>query len=255
MRATAKIQIQKTTLVVAFAMGLAILPERLAAQINPAFLPSSLANDAWYIAIDRCGDNADGLLSSRVNQENSKPVCLTPVIASRSADEATISVVPEIGSVGGTEIIRIEGGSANSAKVRQVFTVITTPANPLDLPVDRLSFYQATASSCSQKSRFSFTPLNNRGLLGSRVLRGWGERDVRVNPAYDLPEGWTIEDLRHEVLFEQAAFRGIVERPTFDILHPFAERPLLVTVFDLLPAVRTSDKCPTEDRTGNVTPQ
>ena len=244
MRVEEKIHVQMAAIVVGLVIGLTVAPESRASPINSPLLSITFANDAWFVAVGRCGANDEGVLASRVNQENTNALCLTPVMASRFADDATKSLIPEIGQVGGTEVIRVEAGAANSAQVRQVFTVIAAPANPLDLPVDRLSYYQAKASNCSERAHFSFTRLEDRG---SHLLRGWGERDVRVNPAYDLPEGWTIEDLRRELLFEQATFRGIVERPTFDILHPFAERPLLVTVFELLPAARTADRCSVVD--------
>jgi hypothetical protein len=163
------------------------------------------------------------------------PVCLSSIQAAASANAATQSAVTDLGNSAGTELIR----SSSTSQIKQVFSVIAPPANPLELPVDRLGYFQATATSCSSKAIFSFTSVNG----SAPTQRGWGERDVRINSVYELPTEWTEEKLRHEILYEQAAFRGIVERPTLDILHPFNERPLLVTVFDLLPLVRSADRC------------
>jgi len=205
------------------------------AQSGPRLSP----NDEWYVALGRCGEASAGVLAAIVNTPDTSPICLSPLQAASSADAATLSAVTELGNSGGSELMRVESGASSSATVKQIFSVIAPPANPLELPVDRLQYFQATATACSGNAIFSFSTVNNR----SRTQRGWGERDVRINPVYELPTEWTIEKLRHEILFEQAAFRGIVERPTFDILHPFAERPLLVTVFDLLPAVRSTERC------------
>lgn len=191
------------------------------------------ANDSWYVGLGSCGET--GVLLSKVNTPDPNPVCLSSIQAAASADAATQAAVTDLTNTAGTELIRINSAS----EVKQVFSVIAPPANPLELPVDRLGYFQATATSCSNKAIFSFTSVNGSGS----TQRGWGERDVRINAVYELPTEWTEEKLRHEILFEQAAFRGIVERPTFDILHPFNERPLLVTVFDLLPLVRSEDRC------------
>lgn len=197
--------------------------------------PRLSANDSWYVGLGRCGETSEGILVSKVNTPDPSPACLSSIQAVTSADAATQSAVAELGNTAGTELIRID----STSQVKQVFSVIAPPANPLELPVDRLGYFQATATSCSGKAIFSFASVNGSGP----TQRGWGERDVRINPVYELPTEWTEEKLRHEILFEQAAFRGIVERPTFDILHPFNERPLLVTVFDLLPLVRSADRC------------
>ncbi len=213
-----------------------------AAAAEPVQAQSSAklsANDSWYVALGRCGENAEGVLSSKVNMPESNPVCFAPVQTAPSADAATQAAVVDIANAGGTELIRVETKDLPTATIKQVFTVIAPPANPLELPVDRLQYYQASATDCSGKAIFSFTTVN-----GKQTQRGWGERDVRINPVYELPTEWTLEKLRQEILFEGASFRGIVERPTFDILHPFAERPLLVTVFDLLPLVRSTERCP-----------
>jgi hypothetical protein len=224
---------------ISIAMGLALgLWAQWGAGADRAEAQVSLrlsANDSWHVGLGRCGETNDGLLLSKVNKSDSSPVCLPSLQAAASADAATQSAVLELGNSSGTELIRIDSAS----QVRQIFSVIAPPANPLELPVDRLGYFQATATNCSDKAIFSFASVNGSGP----TQRGWGERDVRINPVYELPTEWTEEKLRHEILFEQAAFRGIVERPTFDILHPFNERPLLVTVFDLLPLVRSTDRC------------
>lgn len=192
-------------------------------------------NDSWYVALGRCSETSEGVLVSKVNTPDPSPVCLPSLQAASSADAATQSAVTDLGHTTGTDLLRIDA----RAQVKQVFSVIAPPANPLELPVDRLGYFQATATNCSDKAIFSFASVNG----SAPAQRGWGERDVRMNAVYELPTEWTEEKLRHEILFEQAAFRGIVERPTFDILHPFNERPLLVTVFDLLPLVRSVDRC------------
>lgn len=205
--------------------------------------PALAAQDGWYVALGPCELDSAGLLVSRVNAPNAAPECLTTVIPSAAADAATQLAVADLGRDPGRDLLRIEADSRAPSKVRQIFTVVGTPANPLETPVDRLQFYQGSATGCKASALFSFSSLNNAGLFAKGTLRAWGETDVRVNAVYDLPEGWTLERLRYEVLYEQAAFRGIVERPTFDILHPRAERPLLVTVFDLLPTVRSTNRC------------
>lgn len=200
----------------------------------------ALSSDTWYVALGRCGPSNEGIYASKVNTEVSNSLCFSPAQPAPGSDSATKDSLADVGTMGGMQMIRLASGASSPAMVQQIFSLIAPPANPLELPVDRLSYFQGTASGCSGNAIFSFTKVNKGG-----VQRGWGERDVRVNPVYDLPEGWTIDDLRHEVLYEQATFRGMVERPTFDILHPWAERPLLITVFDLLPATRSSDRCPT----------
>ncbi len=201
--------------------------------------PKLSPKDGWYVALGRCGESSEGVLASKVNTAETSPVCLSPAQAATAADAATQSAVTDLGTAGGTELMRVESGATSSAKVNQVFAVIAAPANPLELPVDRLQYFQATATNCSANAMFTFSTVNDSG----RTQRGRGERDVRINPVYELPTEWTIEKLRHEIIYEQAAFRGMVERPTFDILHPFAERPLLVTVFDLLPLARSTERC------------
>ncbi len=203
-----------------------------------------VSSDVFYVAVGRCGSAGAGVSVSKVNAV-AAPRCLAGVVPSSGVDAATGSAVPGVGTAPGTEVVRVEAGATSPARVRQLFSIVTPPANPLDVPVDGLQFFQATASSCTTASITTFAPVNDAGFLGSKVQRSWGDGDVRVNAAYPLPVGWTDARLRHEVLYEQAAFRGIVERPTFDILHPFAERPLLVTVFDLLPVVRSADRCTT----------
>jgi hypothetical protein len=192
-------------------------------------------SDSWHVGLGSCGETNEGVLLSKVNTPDPSPVCLPAIQAAASADAATQSAVTDLGKTSGTELIRLDSKS----QVKQVFSVIAPPANPLELPVDRLGYFQATSTNCSSKAIFSFTSVNGK----NPTQRGWGERDVRINAVYELPTEWTEEKLRHEILFEQAAFRGIVERPTFDILHPFNERPLLVTVFDVLPLARSADRC------------
>lgn len=220
-------------------MGLALgLLAQWGASAEPAHAQSSArlsASDSWYVGLGRCGDTNEGLLVSKVNTPDPSPVCLSSIQAAPSADAATQAAVTDLVTTSGTDLLRLDTAS----QVKQVFSVIAPPANPLELPVDRLGYFQATATSCSSKAIFSFASVNG----SAPTQRGWGERDVRINSVYELPTEWTEEKLRHEVLYEQAAFRGIVERPTFDILHPFNERPLLVTVFDLLPLVRSADRC------------
>jgi hypothetical protein len=201
------------------------------------------ATDAWYLSQGACPSSATVIAATQLNAKDATETCLGPLQSSLRADPATKDAVQHIGETSATTVLRVVGGVKTPAVISEVYETIAGPIVPLQ--VDRLQYYQATVASCDPKASFSFRAVNDSGLFGLKVQRGRGERDIRVNTIDELPTEWSLERVRYEILYERAVFRGLVERPTFDILRPDAERPLLVTVFDVLPRVRSQDSCPT----------
>jgi hypothetical protein len=200
------------------------------------------AADAWYLVKGPCSSSELGLSVEKLNAPEALETCLDSVQASSRADVATQDALQRVDDAAATAVVRVEADIREPALVSEVYETIAGPIVPLQ--VDRLRYYQASAAACDPKAVVSFRAVHDSGLFGLKVQRGRGERDIRVNTIYELPTEWTLERVRHEILYERALFRGIVERPTFDILRPNAERPLLVTVFDVLPRVRSEDACP-----------
>jgi hypothetical protein len=189
------------------------------------------------------GSCTNGVVAARVNRSDSA-TCRPHVVPAAGADHATSDSVAALGELSNLELMRVERGANNTiTPVGQVFHPATSLFAPLEQAVSGQRFFQVRASDCTDKASFSAFPLNDVGVFGFNIQRARGFGDIRVSYARPFPPELTEQRVRHEVLYEQATFRGMVERPTFDILHPYAERPLLITVFDLLPVERDQDRC------------
>jgi hypothetical protein len=217
----------------ALVAGCASAPEESAQSTKEQEL-NVLRREGFHVALGRCA----GIQAKLVNRATAAETCIAPV---RANDAATAAALPTIGRSRGEALFHAERPFGQTATtVLAIFRPVAPLYRALDAN-DPLRFYQVTASSCAESARFDAADLN---VVFFGTKTAWGMRDIRVTYARELPAGWDEDRVRREVLYERAAFRGNVERPTFDILHPDAERPLLVTVFDLLPVVRSANRCP-----------